>query len=201
VLDQNGTLLGDRQFTTDLAGYQQLLDWAASYGIINTVGVECTGSYGAGLTRHLLAGGIDVVEINRGHRLTRSRSGKSDFIDAEAAARKVMSGECAAPAKDTTGAVEAIRNLHLLRDSAVKSRAAALVQLRDVLVTAPTGMRERFDAKTLEGRATQARALRLDTTRLDEPEHAVKYALRELGRRIFNLTAEINTTEKHGQTC
>ena len=54
----------------------------------------------------------------------------------------------------------------------MKSRAAALVQLRDVLVTAPTGMRERFDAKTLEGKATQVRALRPDTSRLDEPEHA-----------------------------
>ncbi|XKH52868.1 transposase [Citricoccus nitrophenolicus] len=169
VLDQHGQLLGDRQFTTDIAGYQELLDWAASYGIINAAGVECTGSYGAGLTRHLLAAGIDVVEVNRGHRLTRSRSGKNDAIDAEAAARKVMSGECSSPAKDTTGAVEAIRNLHLLRDSAVKSRAAALVQLRDVLVTAPTGMRERFDARTLEGKATQARALRPDSSRLDDP--------------------------------
>jgi transposase len=197
ALDQHGAFLGDRQFTTDLTGYQQLLDWAANFGIINVVGVECTGSYGAGLTRHLLAAGVDVVEVNRGHRLTRSRSGKNDAIDAVAAARKVMSGECASPAKDTTGAVEAIRNLHLVRDSAVKSRSAALVQLRDILVTAPTGMRERLEAKTLEGKATQARLLRPDTTRLDEPEQAVKYALRELGRRVFNLTAEINATEKH----
>lgn len=190
VLDQHGVLLADKEFTTDLPGYQQLLEWASSYGIINAAGVECTGSYGAGLTRYLLASGVDVVEVNRGHRLTRSRSGKNDAIDAEAAARKVISGECSSPAKNTTGTVEAIRNLYLLRDSAVKSRAAALVQLRDVLVTAPTGMRERFDAKTLEGKATQVRALRPDTSRLDEPEHAVKYALRELGRRIFNLTAD-----------
>lgn len=197
VLDQHGVLLGDKEFTTDLPGYQQLLEWASSYGIINAAGVECTGSYGAGLTRYLLASGVDVVEVNRGHRLTRSRSGKNDAIDAEAAARKVISGECSSPAKNITGTVEAIRNLYLLRDSAVKSRAVALVQVRDVLVTAPTGMRERFDAKTLEGKATQVRALRPDTSRLDEPEHAVKYALRELGRRISNLTAEINTTEKH----
>ncbi|HET7415484.1 MAG TPA: IS110 family transposase [Arthrobacter sp.] len=197
ALDQNGAMLADREFTTNLSGYQELLDWAASFGIINAVGVECTGSYGAGLTRHLLAAGVDVVEVNRGHRLTRSRSGKSDVIDAEAAARKVMSGECASPAKDTTGAVEAIRNLHLVRDSAVKSRSAALVQLRDVLLTAPAGMRERLNAKTLEAKATQARALRPDSTRMDDPEQAVKYALRELGRRIFNLTAEIKAAEKH----
>ena len=124
VLDQHGLLLGDKQFTTDLGGYQQLLDWAAGYRIIHAAGVECTGSYGAGLTRQLLVAGVDVVDVvkvNRGHRLTRSRSGKNDFIDAEAAARKVMSGECSSSAKDTTGAVGFIRNLHLVRDSAVKS--------------------------------------------------------------------------------
>ncbi|WP_235830852.1 IS110 family transposase [Arthrobacter cheniae] len=91
VLDERGAMLGERRFTTDAHGYQELLDWVASFGIINTVGIECTGSYGAGLTRHLLAAGVGVVEVNRGHALVRSRSGKSDVIDAEAAARKVMS--------------------------------------------------------------------------------------------------------------
>lgn len=197
VLDERGAMLGERRFTTDARGYQALLNWAAGFGIINAVGVECTGSYGAGLTRHLLAVGVDVVEVNRGHALVRSRSGKSDAIDAEAAARKVQSGECASPAKDTSGAVEAIRNLHLVRDSAVKSRTAALVQLRDVLVTAPDDLRRRLDAKTLQAKAMQAKSLRPDMARLHEPEQAVKYALRDLGRRVFDLTAEINATDKH----
>lgn len=127
----------------------------------------------------------------------RSRSGKSDANDAEAAARKVQSGECTSPAKDTSGSVEAIRNLHLVRDSAVKSRTAALVQLRDVLVTAPDDLRRRLDAKTLQAKAMQAKSLRPDMARLHEPEQAVKYALRDLGRRVFDLTAEINATDKH----
>ncbi|MDQ1059844.1 transposase [Arthrobacter globiformis] len=190
-------MLGDRQFPADHAGYQQLLDWAASFGIINTFGVECTGSYGAGLTRHLLAAGIDVVEVNKGHSQVRQRVGKSDAVDAEAAARKVLSGECSDPAKDTTGAVEAIRNLHLVRGSAIKARSAACVQLRDVLLTAPDHLRTRLTAKTLEGKATQARTLRPDLSRIHEPEQAVKYALRELGRRIYELTAEINETDKY----
>lgn len=71
------------------------------------------------------------------------------------------------------------------------------MQLRDVLLTAPAGMRERLNAKTLEAKARRPRALRPDSTRMGEPEQAVKYALRELGRRIFNLTAEIKATEKH----
>ena len=177
-------------------GYQQLLDWAASFGIINAFGVECTGPYGAGLTGHLVAAGIDVVEVNKSHSQVRHRVGKSDAVDAEAAARKVLSGECTDPAKDTTGAVEAIRNLHLVRDSAIKARSAACVQLRDVLLTAPDHLRTRLTAKTLEGKATQARALQPDLTRIHEPEQAAKYALRELGRRIYELTAEINEVDK-----
>lgn len=197
ALDSLGQVLGDRKFSTDLAGYQELLDWAAGFGIINAFGVECTGSYGAGLTRHLLAAGVDVVEVNRGHALTRSRSGKNDAIDAEEAARKVLSGECSSPAKDTTGSIEAIRNLHLVRDSAIKSRTAALVQLRDILVTAPGTLRQRLDAKTLQAKATQARSLRPDLDRLNQPEQAAKYALRELGRRVEDLTAQINAADKH----
>jgi transposase len=197
ALDSMGHLLGDRRFSTDLAGYQALLDWAAGFGIISAFGVECTGSYGAGLTRHLLAAGVDVIEVNRGHSLTRSRSGKNDAIDAEEAARKVLSGQCSSPAKDTTGAVEAIRHLHLVRDSAIKSRTAALVQLRDILVTAPGSLKERLGAKTLQGKATQARSLRPDMARLDAPEQAAKYALRELGRRVHALTAQINDADRH----
>ncbi|SEQ15254.1 Transposase [Arthrobacter sp. OV608] len=83
-------MLGDREFPADRNGYQELLDWAASFGIINAFGVECTGSYGAGLTRHLIAAGIDVVEVNKGHSQVRHRGGKSDAVDAEAAARKVL---------------------------------------------------------------------------------------------------------------
>lgn len=197
ALDQDGRMLGDRKFAAGLDGYRELLDWAANFGIINAFGVECTGSYGAGLTRHLRAAGIDVVEVNKGHSQVRHRVGKSDAVDAEAAARKVLSGECSGPAKDTTGTVEAIRNLHSVRDSAVKARSAACVQLRDVLLTAPDHLRTRLTAKTLEGKATQARALRPDLGRIHEPEQAVKYALRDLGRRIYELTADINETDKH----
>jgi len=93
--------------------------------------------------------------------------------------------------------VEAIRNLHLVRDSAIKARSAACVQLRDVLLTAPDHLRNRLTAKSLEGKATQARALRPDLSKPHEPERAVKYALGDLGRRIYELTAEINETDKH----
>lgn len=92
------------------------------------------------------------------------------------AALKVLSGKCSASAKDTTGTVESIRNLRLVRDSAIKARSEACVQLRDVLLTAPGELRVRLDARTLEGKASSARSLRPDLTRIHEPEQAVKYA-------------------------
>lgn len=106
------------------------------------VGVESSGSYGAGLTRHLRASGIDVVEVNRPHAHLRHRRGKTDAIDAEAAARKVLAGEVKVLPKDTTGTVEAIRQLKVARDGAIKARSAALVQLGDLVVTAPSELRE-----------------------------------------------------------
>ena len=135
--------------------------------------------------------------MNHSHIQVKNRVGKTDAVDAEAAARKVLSGECSAPAKDTTGTVEAIRNLHLVRDSAIKARSAAFVQLRDILLTAPGDLRARLDAKTLEGKASQARSLRPNLKLIHEPEHAVKYALRELGRRVHQLTSQINEVDKH----
>ncbi|WP_251036368.1 transposase [Arthrobacter sp. ISL-28] len=140
---------------------------------------------------------LDVVEVNKGHAQVRNRMGKSDAIDAEAAARKVLSGESSSPPKDTTGTVEAIRNLHLVHDSAIKSRSSALTQLRDILLTAPGDLRARLDAKTLEGKATQARSLRPVLSRIHGPEQAAKYALRELGRRVQELTSQIKEVEKH----
>jgi transposase len=94
VLDERGRLLSVAEFATSLGGYQQLLDWLRGHGPVQAIGVEGSGSYGAGLTRHLQAAGLTVVEVNRPHAHMRARRGKNDAIDAEAAARKVLAGEC-----------------------------------------------------------------------------------------------------------
>ncbi len=111
VLDEHGRLLAVEEFPTTPSGYQQLLDWMRGFGAVREIGVEFSGSYGAALTRHLRSAGVKVVEVNRPHPHTRNRRGKNDAIDAEAAARKVLAGECTAVPKDTTGIVEAIRQL------------------------------------------------------------------------------------------
>ena len=60
VVDGAGRLLGSDQFRADTAGYAQLVAWMESRGRICRVGVGGTGSYGAGLTRHLTEAGYSV---------------------------------------------------------------------------------------------------------------------------------------------
>ena len=100
----------------------QLLSWLRGFGRLYAVGVEGTGSYGAGLARHLAGEGVTVVEINRADRRQRRMKGKSDPLDAHAAAEAVLSGRACATPKLGTGIVEAIRALHGSRASAVKAR-------------------------------------------------------------------------------
>ena len=191
ALDPLGRVLGTESFPATRAGYRLTHTWLASFGPITTVGVESTGSFGAALTRSLIDQGCRVIEINQPHPHLRSRRAKNDAIDAEAAARKVLSGEATAAAKDTTGIVEAIRQLSITRNSAVKARAAALCQLGDLLVTAPAVLREQLDTRrTLEGKASVCARLRPDPNRLADPAQAAKAALRSLGRRVAQLGAE-----------
>ena len=137
VVDTAGRLLGSAQFGADTAGYEQLVTWMASWGRISVVGVEGTGSYGAGLARHLLGADIDVVEVNRPNRQLRRRRGKDDTTDAEAAARAALSGEATARPKTGDGPVEATRMLWVVRRSAVKARTQAANQIHSLMVCAP----------------------------------------------------------------
>ena len=194
ALDPLGRVLGIESFPATGDGYRLTHRWLTSFGPVAAVGVESTGSYGAALTRFLVEQGCRVIEINQPHPHLRSRRGKNDAIDAEAAARKVLSGEATAAAKDTSGIVESIRQLSVARNGAVKARSAALCQLGDLLVTAPAALREQLDTRrSLEGKASLCARLRPDPDRLADPAQA---ALRSLGRRIAQLGAEAADLER-----
>src|SRR5580698_8761008 len=93
ALDERGSLLGIESFPTTEHGYKALLGWLSDFGPVELVGVEGTGSYGAGLTRHLLAEKVKGVEADRPNRQHRRRKGKSDHQDAISAARAALSGD------------------------------------------------------------------------------------------------------------
>lgn len=196
VLDTVGRLLGVNVFPTTSAGHRAVADWIGSHGPIDRVGIELTGSYGAGLTRYLTGEGITVVEVNTTDKATRARQGKNDTIDAISAAQKVLSGMATAIPKDTTTVVESVRMLMLVRDSAVKSRTQTMNQVKDILVTAPDELREQFTGMTLPAAAKKAAQLRPDRTRLADPTQAGKVALKRLGERIHDLTDEINDAQR-----
>lgn len=136
VIDEVGRPLADGGFPTTPAGYRQLLAWAAGHGDIAAFGVEGTGAYGAGLARQLRAAGQTVVEVDRPDRKTRRQRGKSDPIDAYAAAAAVLSGAASGIPKTRDGHVEAIRTLRVARRSAIKARTQAINQLKAVVLTA-----------------------------------------------------------------
>ena len=115
ALDPLGGLLGVREFPADLAGYARLVQWLGGFGTVCLIGIEGTGSYGAGLARHIAAAGIRVVEVDRADRQDRRRKGKSDPLDAVSAARAAQSGRAAGAPKGRDGQVEAIRALMVAR--------------------------------------------------------------------------------------
>lgn len=163
VLDPLGRLLGTNAFMATSDGYREARVWLDSFGHVIAVGVESTGSFGAALARSLNDHGLRVIEVNQPHPHTKERRGKDDTIDAEAAARKVLSGEVRGAAKETRGVVEAMRQLTVARDGAIKARTAALCQLGDLMVTSPEQVR-----KQLESRKTR-RARRLCVSDCDRP--------------------------------
>ncbi len=138
AIDGAGRLLGTAEFAADADGCRGLLGWLESFGTLVRVGVEGTGSYGAGLTRHLASAGAQVVEVNRQNW---RRRGKTDAVDAEAAARAVLSGEATTAPKSADGRAEAIRALSVARRSAVKARTVAANQIDALIVTAPEDLR------------------------------------------------------------
>ena len=122
AIDSCGGLLATAEFAATALGYRRLLAWLRAHGRLVKVGVEGTGSYGAGLTRLLIAEGVTVVEVPRPDRRTRAMRGKSDPIDAEAAARAALAGTATAAAKHADGVVESIRQLRLARSCALISK-------------------------------------------------------------------------------
>ncbi len=188
-------LLGTRSFAVTADGHAQMLAWFQRHGNIDAVGIEGTGTYGAGLTRHLTAACVDVREVNRPDRADRRLHGKSDPLDAEAAARAVLAGRAKARPKTRDGEVEAIRMLRLVYTTAVTSRTAALNQFHAVLSTALEPIRDELAGMSV---TRQLRAVRRWRERPSEDlvSRTTRTALRELAVRIGHLDEQANRMDE-----
>lgn len=188
VVDMTGQRLGDAGFPATGAGYAAVLAFAASHGRIARVGVEGTNSYGAGLADHLRGAGVDVREVIRPSRQQRRRRGKSDPVDAYAAAAVALADDDMPTPKSRDGQIEQIRALLVARRSAIKARTAALSQIKALIVTAPEQLRAK-----LRPFGDQQRLQRLAGSRSSEP---LQVALRTLARRAQALQAEAEELER-----
>ncbi len=196
ALDHLGRRLGELTVPTTEAGYAELLRWSEALGDLERVGIEGAGSFGAGLARFLRKAGVEVLEVGRPKRRDEHRSGKSDPIDAELAARAVLSGTAIGEAKGSEGTVEMIRVLRAARRSAVKARAQAAKQLKALLVTAPESLRAELrglSTATLVRRAAGFRPGDLPS----DVAAATKFALRSIARRHRVLSEEIRELDGH----
>jgi transposase len=201
-----GRKLDAASFPTTTAGYTNLLRWLRGFGGLDQVGVESTASYGAGLTRFLLAADIEVIEVDRPDRKTRRFDGKSDPIDAEAAARAVLSGRANGAPKSRDGLVEAVRAIEVVHHGAIKDRTRAINQFKSLLVSAPEPFRGRLRRLTFNNQVTRAHyggdgqgdLVERETRRaLKELALHIEFLDEQAGRletRIAELTAEASPT-------
>lgn len=191
AIDDLGRDLGDREFLTTPVGYRDALAFLTSHGPLSLIGIEGTSSYGTGITRAARAAGITVREVTRPDRAERRMRGKSDPIDAYAAARAVLSGRAEASPKDEQ--IDAIRALQIARQSAVKARTAAMNQIHHMLITAPAPVREKYrplKEKPLVNALTACRPATQETT-----ARAILHALKTLAQRHQFLTTQANELE------
>ena len=188
ALDPVGGLLGVEEFPAT-AAYARLLGWLGGFGTVCLVGIEGTGSYGAGLARHITAAGIRVVEVDRSDRQDRRRQGKSDPLERgqRCPGRAVRPGPRRPKGRD--GAVEAIRTLMVARRSAAGERTRTINQARALVLTGPDDLRARFARHKPAALVTGLAALRPRPG--DVAGHATRIALRELGRRAQFLDGQL----------
>jgi len=200
ALDGLGGWLGQQTVAASPDGYAALVAWATQLGAVSRFGVEGTGSYGSGLARFLRRHSHVVIEVSRPPRKgERRRSGKSDAIDAEHAAREVLAGTARAVPKLADGAIEAIRLLKIARDTAVKAHSQAMITLKATLVTASDALRAELEPLSAFRLIQACAALEADGP-IADPAVAMRQVLRSLAQRWLVLHDEIKMHGAHLKT-
>ncbi|WP_206663664.1 IS110 family transposase [Prescottella subtropica] len=196
VVDAHGRPLGDVQIAATPSGYRAAVRFLQSWPGLAIVGVECTGSYGAAVTREITAAGITVREVNRPNKFDRRNRGKTDTFDAYSAAEAVLSGRATAAPKGADGLVESLRVLRITRSSAVRERTATINQIKAMIIAGPTELRTRYQGLSNSNLTAALAATRPPHTPVTA-EEATRYALRVLARRWQLLTEQIQDLTAH----
>ena len=195
VVDAQDRVIATESFSTTRAGYRAMLRWMRAHGDIARVGIECTGSYGAGLMRHLDAAGIEVLEVTAGDKADRRKRGKDDTIDAEQAAHAAYARCRTVTPRAHDGMVESLRALKIARTTAVKARRVALQMIHALIVSAPEELRDQLRNMTRMQLIRTLATWRPDTTGYRDPVTATRISLKSLARRYLELHDEIADLE------
>ena len=191
VVDHQDRVIGSRSFASTRQGYRQLLAWMRSFGELRRVGVESTGSYGAGLLRFLQQAGVMVLEVTAPDRQDRRKRGKNDDLDAQNAAHAAYSGQRTVTPRSRDGMIEALRVLVACRKTAVTARRIALQMIHNTIVAAPDGLRDQLRVMTRMQLVRTLATWRPDLTAYRDVEAAYRISLKSLGRRYLELHDEI----------
>lgn len=191
VVDDKDRVLGTRPFPTTRHGYKQMVQWMREFGFIGKVGVECTGTYGAGLLRYLAQSGIEVLEVTAPDPTDRRKRGKDDTLDAENAAHAAFAGVRAVTPKTRDGLVESLRVLRVCRKTAVSARRIALQMIQMNIVSAPDALRDELRSMTRMQLIRTLAAWRPDLTQYRNLTTAYRITLKSLARRYLELHDEI----------
>src|SRR6266852_9905603 len=180
ALSALGQMLSEISVPATVVGYRRLVAWLAGLDGEVVVGIEGTGSYGAGLCEYLLAAGVSVVEVERTRRRDR-RVGKSDPIDALLAAKRVLAEDGVSTPR-ASGSRSALAALLVAYRSCVEERTRLLNQLQGLLVTAPVALRERVGEGNGHRLAARLVGMRCRPA-ASLQEHTTLVVLRDLARR------------------
>jgi transposase len=191
VVDGHDKVLDCKSFATTRHGYRQMLQWMQSFGELQRVGVECTGTYGAGLLRYLQAATIEVLEVTAPDRQDRRRKGKDDDLDAQNAAHAAFAGCRTVTPKCRDGMVESLRVLKSCRKTAVAARRIALQLIHNNIVAAPDALRDDLRRLSRMQLIRTLAAWRPDLSDYRNMSSSYRIALKSLARRYLELHDEI----------
>jgi transposase len=191
VVDEFDRVLGSQCFATTRHGYKQMLAWMRAFGSLQRVGIEATGTYGAGLLRYMQKAGIEVLEVTTPDKHDRRKRGKNDDLDAQNAAHAAFAGKRTATPKSRNGMIESLRVLKACRKTAVAARRVALQMIQNTIVCAPDELRELLRKMTRMQLIRTLAAWRPDLTDYRNVTSAYRITLKSLGRRYLELHDEI----------
>jgi transposase len=197
ALSELGQRLGECSVPANTVGYATLLEWSRQLGTPRIFGIEGCGSYGSGLFRFLRRNGAAVTEVSRpARRGERRLLGKSDVIDAEHAAKEVLSGRPMSTPKAANGSIESIRLVRIARKAAVKVQVTAIITLKATLITASDELRGALEPMTDHQLIVACAELNTDGD-LVNPVVAMNYTLRSLANRWLEIHEEVKIHSKH----